>query len=529
MMTAFKQSQVKRLTAVHGWSGLILGLLLYAVVITGTTIVFKQEIAVWSVGGYTSAKSLAANIDAKVRPLVEGMSKGYHERVFLFSNDRGDLLVVPNASVFNPDHGHEESYGAMFRLDPVSGETLARHDGFIFEDPRNFDGSALEHFLYDLHERLHIPGTLGLIVVGSVGLLSMFAGLSGIVIHRHLIRDLFLPERWGERLVTFRDRHILAGTWSLPFAFLLGFTGAYLCFNGTVVSPLLTAAAFGGDDDLRRQVMFEPKVTPDPSPAKVADLDAIIADVTARAGVPPRFIIIDRWGRADARLRTFHEPATGDINSVRSVYDGVSGAFLEFRAPVGNAPSVGGTLRGLMGPLHFGDFAGATSKAVWVGLGSAMAFVVITGLRLWVRRREKEVAWRRFGRAVTVIGYGLPVAMLSCAYAYFLALGAGADAFYWTPVGFLTGLVPGVLPGLVLVGHEDQLRRFYRVLLGGGVIGLPVLRMATGGLDWAAAASQGQGTVLSVDATLLILGAGLIWWARRRAVLEPAPEPAAAE
>lgn len=527
-MTNFDQNQVKRLTTVHGWSGVVLGLLLYAVVITGTTIVFKDEIAVWSAGGLTSDAPLSGNIDARVRPLVEGMSKGYHERVSIFADDRGDLIVFPHARVFNPDHGHVEPYGSLFRLDPVTGETLARHEGFVFDEPRTHEASALEDFLYDLHERLHIPGTLGLIVVGSVGLLSMFAGLSGIIMHRHLFRDLFLPERWGERLVVFRDRHVLAGTWSLPFAFLLGFTGAYLCFTGTVVSPLLTQAAFGGDRDRMLKVMFEPKVTPDPSPAEMANLDTMIADVTARSGVPPRFILIDRWGRADARIRTFHAPATGGMNTIRTAYDGVTGEFLGFRAPVGNAPSVGGTLRGLMGPLHFGDFAGVASKSVWVGLGSAMAFVVISGMRLWVRRREDEVLWQRFGRSVTIVGYGLPVAMLSCAYAYFLALGAGADAFWWTPAGFLIGIGPGVLPGLVLSGDEDRLRRLYRALLGVGVVLLPIVRMASGGLDWAAAISQGQGTVLSVDLTLLALGAGLLWWARRPAPA-PAPEPVAAE
>jgi hypothetical protein len=50
--------------------------------------------------------------------------------------------------------------------------------------------------------------------------------------------------------------------------------------------------------------------------------------------------------------------------------------------------------------------------------------------------------------------------------------------------------------------------------------------MATGGLDWASAVTQGQGTVLSVDFTFLLLGAGLLWWGRRRPV--HTPETAAA-
>lgn len=75
-------------------------------------------------------------------------------------------------------------------------------------------------------------------------------------------------------------------------------------------------------------------------------------------------------------------------------------------------------------------------------------------------------------------------------------------------------------------GGEDRLRHFYRGLLGVGSLLLPIVRMATGGLDWASAVTQGQGTVLSVDFTFLLLGAGLLWWGRRRPV--HTPETAAA-
>lgn len=528
-MTVFSQSQVRRLSAVHGWSGMVLGLLLYAVIFTGTVVVFHDEIADWSVGGQVKEAPLVGNLDEKVRSRAEAVSKGYHERVFVFSNDRGELLVFPHARVFNEEHGHTAPYGSLFRVDPLSGETIARHEGFVFETPSWFRASAISDFLVELHVNLHIAEPWGDILVGVLGLLSMFAGVSGVIMHRHLIRDMFVAIRRGERLVSFRDRHILAGTWSLPFAFLLGFTGAYFIFFSLIFLPLLSHVAFGGDEEKMVTTLVEPRVEVDARPMPVANLDTVIADATRRAGGPPYSIFVERWGRADSRIRTFHMPAPGGLARLRAVYDGVSGDFLEFRPVVGNVPSAGGTVFSLMGPLHFGDFAGVLSKSVWVGLGSAMAFVVISGLRMWVRRREDDTLWRRFGRAVTTVGYGLPAAMLTCVYAYFLSLALGGDTFWWTPAGFLIGLIPGVVPGFVM-RDEDGLRRFYRRLLGVGLILLPIVRMATGGLDWTAAFVQGQGTVLSVDLTLLLLGAGLVWWARgTRALPAPEPDPAPAE
>ena len=45
-------------------------------------------------------------------------------------------------------------------------------------------------------------------------------------------------------------------------------------------------------------------------------------------------------------------------------------------------PSTGGVLFDLMAPLHFGNFAGVFSKAVWFALGFAGAYVTLTGLSL---------------------------------------------------------------------------------------------------------------------------------------------------
>lgn len=528
MMERFTQTQLKRLTSVHGWSGTVLGLLLYVVVVTGTVVVFAHEMEAWSIGGtHYHGTPISGSIDAKVRPIVDGVTKGYRNDVSVSGDAFGNLIVFPHADVIHPDTGEDAPNGYRYRLDASTGAILERQIGFVFDEPKNYVESALEDFLVGLHVRLYVPRPWGYILTGVLGLLMISTGISGLILHRHMIRDLFVATRPGQRLLTFRDRHVLSGTWGLLFAFLLGFTGAYFSFAGTVVYPLLVEAAYGGDRDKASAALFAPAIPEDPTQVPLANLDAIVADAVQRTGSPVISLSIENYGRRDAVVRTFHSPPSGGLDFVRTVYDGATGAFLYTRPNIGRAPSSASAVRGLMWPLHTGDFAGVLSKAVWVGLGSAMAFVVISGLRLWVRRREEEILWRRFGRAVTVVGYGLPVAMVTCAYAYFLAAGTGADVLWWTPAGFLIGFAPGVVPGFV-ARNEDNLRRFYRLLLGIGLVLLPIVRMATGGLDWAAAVAQGQGSVLSVDLTLLFLGAGLVWWARRTRAL-PTPVPAPAE
>ena len=287
-----------------------------------------------------------------------------------------------------------------------------------------------------------------------------------------------------------RDRHVLASSWSLPFAFLLAFTGSFFSFAGTVGFPLVATVAFGGDEEAMSATLFEPPVPEDPTPAPLASLDYILANSTARAGGPVTYVGISDYGRADARVFVWHDPSAGGMLYVTNVYEGPSRAFLGRQAPVGTRPSAGGLFYGLMYPLHFGHFAGILSKAIWGALGVAMCFVILSGFRLWVRRRADQATWRGFGRAVQITGYGLPIAMLASAYAFFPSRPAG-DPFWWTPAGFVLGAAIAIAVGL-RVPDPARLGTLYQRLLGAACLLLPVLRLATGGMDWAEALLAGS-------------------------------------
>jgi hypothetical protein len=249
----------------------------------------------------------------------------------------------------------------------------------------------------------------------------------------------------------------------------------------------------------------------------------MIADSVRRAGAAATYVDVSHYGRADARVGIWHEARDGGLIEPQLVYDGPTRAFLGQKAVVGTQPSFGGTLYGLMVPLHFGNFAGLLSQAVWGALGVAMCFVILSGLRLWVRRRREDRLWRGFARAMQVVGYGLPIGVVASAWGFFLTRPAG-DPFLWTPWSFVIGAAAAIAIGL-RVADEDRLGRLYQRLLAVGCLLLPVLRLATGGMTWAAAILERQFDVLTVD--LLLLLAGAVLWAmtaqafgRRR--LEPA-------
>ena len=277
-MLEVSQAQMKRLTAIHGWSAVVLGLLLYAVIATGAVAVFATEIGRWSAGGVRAAAPLEDPIDARIRRLAAEVEPEYRHDIGIWAGSGRDLHVFFHTHAVNPETGLMDDLGTIFRIDADSGEVLERHDGFIWHEPAAWETSALRNFLVDLHVQLYLPNPWGLILTGILGLMMMAAVVSGLLMHRHLIRDLFVAERPGARLVSARDRHVLAASWSIPFAFVLAFTGSFFSFAGTVGLPLVAAVAFGGDEEAMLETLYEPPVAEDPTPEPLASLDYILAD-----------------------------------------------------------------------------------------------------------------------------------------------------------------------------------------------------------------------------------------------------------
>ena len=522
-MIPLSQPQLKRMTAIHGWSAIVLGLLLYAVVTTGAVAVFAPEIGRWSAGAARDHAPLDGAVDPLIRALAEQVDPEVREDVSMWSGAGNDLIVTFATHRMNPDTNELSDFGTVFRVDAETGAVTSREDGFFWERPSGWEESALRRFFIDLHVQLYLPDPWGLILTGVLGLMMMAAVVTGFLMHKHMIRDLFVAERPGKRLVSARDRHVLASSWSLPFAFVLAFTGSFFSFAGTVGFPMLAYVAFNGDQEAMGAALFEAPVPEDARPVPTADIDAIMADSLARVGgAPVSFVDIHHFGRADARVNVWHEAGAGEMLWTTNEYDGPRRTFLGQRPIVGAAPSLGGTLYGWMSPLHFGDFAGVFSQVVWGALGVAMCFVILSGIRLWLRKKPATPLWLGFGRATQITGYGLPIGMLASAYAFFLARPAG-DPFFWTPLGFVLGAGAAIAMGLA-TRDIDRLGRSFQRLLAALCLLLPVARLAMGGMTWAEALMRGQLDVLSVDLALLVAG-GALWLFARRASAEAARAP----
>jgi uncharacterized iron-regulated membrane protein len=519
-MVRLPQQETKTLLAIHGWSGVLLGMLLYAVIVTGVASVFGGEIADWSSPLVQRPQhKFPADTDALLKDVANTVPAEFQQDLIVFPRAGGRLYAF-----FHRDEkdaaGKPINRGVQVDIDPSTRQVIQRVEGTGDDVEEQDHADALSNFFIEMHVRLHLPDPWGLLLTGVLGLAMMVAAVTGFVIHRHLIKELFTLRRHKEKLLSMRDVHVVAGTWNLPFAFILAFTGSFYSFSGSIGIPVMAMIAFGGDQDKAIEAVVGNPPASDPTPHAVANIDAMLADAGRRSNAEVSFLSMEHWGRADAHMSVFMEPAEGKLLGTSYTYNGATGAWLSEKPTLGKVPSAGGTLSALMAPLHFGNFAGVFSKGVWFALGFAGAYVTFTGMLLWTQRRIDQRTWRGFGRAVAWVGYGLPLSLIAVSYVYFPLRDSERDVS-----GAMMNLFLGVaaISGvLAIVLTPALLRRVLIAASGLLLLGLPLLRWFCDGPSWTQALASGHSVVLSIDVAALLAGALCLVALRRK----PAPRNA---
>ena len=507
-MIKLSQQRTREVLDIHGWSGILLGLLLYAVICTGTVAVFSDEISDWSspLAG-EAVDSFPPGFNSVFQRLYQDVDPRWREDIDAFVAHGGRIYLRFEGELEQPEaeDGHHEHYGVEYQIDGNTLDVLKRTEGLSEELAAAREAGALAEFFVDLHVRLHLPNPWGLFLTGVLGLGMMVAALTGFVVHRHLIREAFTIRRNKEALLRARDAHVIAGTWSLPFAFVLAFTGSFFSLASSVGLPAMAMVVFAGDQERAVAEVFNRHEAYDASPAPLANIDTLFADAAERGGAEAIFVSMQFAGRKDAVARVFTRAEAGHLSARAFDYAGASGEFIgENPVLVGKAPSAGNAVASLMTPLHFGHFAGWVSKAVWFGLGFAAAYVTLTGMLLWTLRRREQPAWQRMSRLVHWMGYGLPLAMAMTAHAFFWARASalGVELVQWA-MFWTTAVVAAVL---VASGGTDRARRWMIRLCGLSLLLLPLSRWLCGGMPWPSALAHGQMIIVSLDVALLVAG-----------------------
>ena len=362
---------------IHLWLGLSVGLLLALAGLTGSILVFDEE------------------IDALLNPELLVVEAGESRVPFqqVVSTVEAAYPDQPISYVRMP-RGAGETFEVTTAGTPALEIFVDPHSGSILGDRGVEQGFTNK--LWHLHVHL-LSGENGERVMGIVGLLTLLIVLSGVVVWwprmRRWLEAFLVRWRAGWKRVNF-DAHRAAGIWSAAFLALTASTGAALIFHDAflAVANAVTASA---------PTPAPPVVVPRAGTDRVP-IDAMLAEAhralpggtityvsfPAAADQPLSVRLhFDEALHPNGRSFVYLDPWTGDALAVES-------ALL---APAG--------LRALnlLYPLHIGSFGGLVVRVLYALFGLAPLFLLTTGAIMWWNRTiAPKRKRRRRGSAQTV-------------------------------------------------------------------------------------------------------------------------------
>lgn len=356
----------------HRWASLVATLPFLILCLTGTVLIFHEEIDAAmgvvpaSVADASSQRPLQVSIDNVLaahpdeRVASIGIDPKEHPGLLL-------LVTVPRQA-----HKFE---GFRLRFTELATAQPTEHQ----VDPT----STLTGFLLELHAHwfLGMPGEL---IGALIALLVLVSLLSGVVVYwPHVKKVAFglLRRGRGPRLRQL-DLHNTIGAVVLGWAFTVSLTGFLLGF-GTLATGLWSYTAFA---DLRGPQAGAPVDARQPP----VDADAAIAAVTGR--MPPGWHVASLiFPDTDySTPRHYTALAVGPHGLEERLYrvglvDAATGDVAKLAEMPGYMKAIV-----LSQPLHFGDYGGLPLKLLWTLCTWLTLFITANGAWLWWNRRRKR-------------------------------------------------------------------------------------------------------------------------------------------
>jgi uncharacterized iron-regulated membrane protein len=346
----------------HLWLGLIGGLFIVMMGLTGLIIVFRPLFES-SVSPKVAPLSGRANLTAMEQTVAAEYPGARISRVIFPEAENEPLLVEAEAA------GQERF---QFFVDPSSGKTLGLKKNQAWLD-----------WIVDLHQNL-LLGKTGRALTGVIGTALLLLSLSGLCSwlagQRDWKRTLALPQRGAWRRVSYQG-HKWAGLWTNALMLVVSFTGIVLVYPDTFQQVAGTVMGEAPPPAKKKDVL-KSKAIKEYLPLQEyvgAAATAIPNGVARELRMPSRgrrTVSISMWAPGDIR------PKGG--NTVYLDPAGATVVSIELAA----ASPLSRKLVDLANAIHKTELGGLPLKALWSLLGLVPAIMFLTGLQIWWNQRQ---------------------------------------------------------------------------------------------------------------------------------------------
>ena len=342
----------------HNWVGVFLSVLLFLVCLSGTVAVFHLEFERWEQPHIQEMDNVSPQVIEKAMDtfLAQNPEESHHLYVVFPTSDIPRLVV-------------ENDHKAYF----------ADQEGNLLEE----ESVSFTQMLVDLHLYLNLPQSWGMILVSALGAIICTLVITGIIAHKRMSKDAFKLRRGGNGQQAQIDLHNRFGLWAAPFHLVIGITGAYFGMAGIILVTVATLN-YNGDRDAVVNQIFTPDPVLAPQEGKPAIGKAFAQMETLAPEKSPIFLTVHEVGEPEQFIEIYAKAPNRMIYAEGYRFD-----------TAGNFVGVAGYEFGEWGKqlvwamyrLHFGDFAGMTSKWLYFVLGVMLTMLCVSGMEVWLSKK----------------------------------------------------------------------------------------------------------------------------------------------
>lgn len=378
-----KPPKIKKLAfQLHRYVGLVASVYLLTMSLTGTTLVFHDELANWL---------------CPESPVIQGNGRAAIDLTLKNCRDRFPAFTFANL-ITDPDNHPTLVFGSTPEGKKITCEVNPFTGDFIKIKAEN----QILKFISDLHFNL-LSGTTGrtangigallLLTLAVTGIITWWRGFSSFNIDLLPSKKLTTAKRRTSVILT-RNLHALVGICVAPFLLIWSISGFYFGFPAftekavNLVLPVSAQKKKSAEDALDQTASQAPVLQ------RKAQLSADFLVKNAQSAAP-EFDFFSRISMPDKKKKTVRvwllksTASAGQSKEKCQVFlDPVTGSVLAVSKS--EATPAGDLLLQTLTKLHFGSIGGIWTKSIWIIAGLTPAALAGTGLLIFIQKRRSK-------------------------------------------------------------------------------------------------------------------------------------------
>ncbi|WP_267739924.1 PepSY-associated TM helix domain-containing protein [Myroides injenensis] len=354
----------------HLWPSLISGVFLVFICLTGTIIVYCDEIMDWTAGSakYVTVPENARRItDVEIQKIVEEQTDGYKVSDYVFYKDPSRSFRV---RAFNP----KERKLSMVYINPYNGEVLKIDNTIFF-----FFVTAHLHASF-------LAGEIGHWIVAISTLIFVIGCISGLVLWwpkkwNKTTRQASFTIKWKAKFKRFNyDLHNVYGFYTLLICLILGITGLII-----FIDPMVEAMKKANGEEIAEFKHVLPQMDESRESKNAVEFAYHILEHEH-----PEKKMVGIWNFNQQKLGAFvFTSGKIGLKSVENadliVYDRYTGEEIAIDKKILRAEKT----ENYVWQLHMGQWWGQFGKLMTFLSGVVATSLPITGFLIWWGKRKK--------------------------------------------------------------------------------------------------------------------------------------------